>query len=86
MSNSNIPPAIFAIGRNYSEHAKEMGGVVDPNPIIFMKNPASVITDGQAIVIPTICQRPGPQVDWEGLRKQRAPCCVLRDYGRARSD
>ena len=66
MSNSNMPPAIFAIGRNYSEHAKEMGGVVDPNPIIFMKNPASVITDGQAIVIPTICQRPGPQVDWEG--------------------
>ena len=66
MSAIAIPPAIIAIGRNYLEHAQEMGGTVDPNPIIFMKNPACVIGDGQAIVIPAICQRPGPQVDWEG--------------------
>jgi len=66
MSEIAIPPAVMAIGRNYPEHAQEMGGAVDPNPIIFMKNPACVIGDGQAIVIPTICQRPGPQVDWEG--------------------
>ena len=66
MSEIAIPPAVMAIGRNYPEHAQEMGGTVDPNPIIFMKNPACVIGDGQAIVIPAICQRPGPQVDWEG--------------------
>ena len=66
MSEIAIPPAVMAIGRNYPEHAQEMGGAVDPNPIIFMKNPACVIGDGQAIVIPTICQRPSPQVDWEG--------------------
>ncbi len=66
MSEIFIPPAVMAIGRNYPEHAQEMGGAVDPNPIIFMKNPACVIGDGQAIVIPAICQRPGPQVDWEG--------------------
>ena len=66
MSEIAIPPAVMAIGRNYLEHAQEMGGTIDPNPIIFMKNPACVIGDGQAIVIPAICQRPGPQVDWEG--------------------
>ena len=66
MSEVVIPPAVIAIGRNYPEHAQEMGGAVDPNPIVFMKNPACVIGDGQAIVIPAICERPAPQVDWEG--------------------
>ncbi|NBX25496.1 MAG: fumarylacetoacetate hydrolase family protein [Planctomycetes bacterium] len=60
------PPAILAIGRNYADHAREMGGQVDPNPILFMKNPASVIGDGQAIEIPPICREHGPQVDYEG--------------------
>jgi 2-keto-4-pentenoate hydratase/2-oxohepta-3-ene-1,7-dioic acid hydratase in catechol pathway len=60
------PPAILAIGRNYADHAREMGGQLDPNPIIFMKNPASVIGDGQAIEIPPICREHGPQVDYEG--------------------
>jgi 2-keto-4-pentenoate hydratase/2-oxohepta-3-ene-1,7-dioic acid hydratase in catechol pathway len=62
----HLPPAILAIGRTNAEHAKEMGGAVDPNPIIFMKNPASVIRDGDAIEIPPICREHGPQVDFEG--------------------
>jgi 2-keto-4-pentenoate hydratase/2-oxohepta-3-ene-1,7-dioic acid hydratase in catechol pathway len=62
----HLPPAILAIGRNYPEHAREMGGTVDPNPIIFLKNPASVIRDGDAIEIPPICRENGPQVDFEG--------------------
>lgn len=62
----HLPPAILAIGRNYPEHAREMGGTVDPNPIVFLKNPASVIRDGDAIEIPPICREHGPQVDFEG--------------------
>lgn len=62
----HLPPAILAIGRNYPEHAREMGGTVDPNPLVFLKNPASVIRDGQAIEIPPICREHGPQVDYEG--------------------
>lgn len=61
-----LPPAIFAIGRNYAEHAAEMGGVALARPLVFMKNPASVVGDGEAIVIPPICREPGPQVDFEG--------------------
>jgi len=61
-----LPPAILAIGRNYPEHAREMGGTVDPNPIVFLKNPASVIRDGDTIEIPPICRENGPQVDFEG--------------------
>ncbi len=62
----HIPPAILAIGRNYAEHAKEMGGAVPTNPIIFFKNPASISADGDPIIIPAICREGGPQVDFEG--------------------
>jgi len=61
-----FPPAIFAIGRNYAEHAAEMKGEVSERPVIFMKNPASVVRNGQPIVIPTICDTPQEQVDYEG--------------------
>ena len=33
--------------------------------MVFMKNPASVIGDGESIVIPEVCRFPRPQVDWE---------------------
>jgi 2-keto-4-pentenoate hydratase/2-oxohepta-3-ene-1,7-dioic acid hydratase in catechol pathway len=64
------PPCILAVGRNYAEHAAEMGAIPQEHPLIFMKNPASVIGDGEPIVIPAICRelipQVGPQVDWEG--------------------
>jgi 2-keto-4-pentenoate hydratase/2-oxohepta-3-ene-1,7-dioic acid hydratase in catechol pathway len=63
---ASYPPAILAIGRNYAEHAAEMKGEVTEHPVVFMKNPASVIGDGEAIVIPPICDRPQDQVDYEG--------------------
>ncbi len=34
--------------------------------MVFMKNPASLIGDGDHIIIPTICDEPEPQVDYEG--------------------
>ena len=60
------PPCILAVGRNYAEHAAEMGAIPQEHPIIFMKNPASAIADGERIVLPAICREHGPQVDWEG--------------------
>ncbi len=60
------PPAILAIGRNYSDHAAEMGGVTDERPMVFMKNPACVCRHGDVIRIPPICREHGPQVDYEG--------------------
>ena len=61
-----FPPAILAIGRNYADHAKEMGGTIPTRPIVFFKNPACVIADGATIIIPEICREGGPQVDFEG--------------------
>ncbi|MHC5005076.1 MAG: fumarylacetoacetate hydrolase family protein, partial [Planctomycetota bacterium] len=61
-----IPPAILAIGRNYAEHAREMGGNRPERPLVFMKNPASVIGDGERIVIPPVSGEGGNQIDFEG--------------------
>jgi len=60
------PPAIIAIGKNYLDHATEMGGKPPEHLMVFTKNPASVVGDGDAIRIPAICRMNGPQVDWEG--------------------
>ena len=62
----NPPPTIFAIGRNYADHAAEMGKAVQEHPVVFMKNPASVIGNGEPIIIPPICDEPEEQVDYEG--------------------
>ena len=60
------PPAIWCVGRNYSDHARELGNEAPTRPMIFFKNPASVIGDGEPIVIPPACRENGPEVDWEG--------------------
>lgn len=60
------PPAILCIGRNYAEHAAEMRGDAPTRPVVFMKNPASVIGDGEAIALTDVCNEPREQVDFEG--------------------
>jgi len=60
------PPAILAVGRNYAAHAAEMNSAVETRPLVFMKNPAAVIANGEPIVIPPICTEPHEQVDYEG--------------------
>jgi len=38
---------IFCIGRNYAEHAKEMGNALPPEPVVFMKPPTSLVEGGR---------------------------------------
>ncbi len=45
---------IFCVGKNYADHAKEMGGSVPNEPIIFLKPNSSVIDDGGVIIIPPV--------------------------------
>jgi 2-keto-4-pentenoate hydratase/2-oxohepta-3-ene-1,7-dioic acid hydratase in catechol pathway len=46
------PSKIVCIGRNYSEHAKELGNEVPQVPLIFMKPPSSIINPGDTIILP----------------------------------
>jgi 5-oxopent-3-ene-1,2,5-tricarboxylate decarboxylase/2-hydroxyhepta-2,4-diene-1,7-dioate isomerase len=56
------PHRILAIGRNYSEHAKELGNEAPDEPIVFQKASTSVIAPGQPIVLPPHVGR----IDYEG--------------------
>lgn len=43
---------IICIGRNYAEHAKELGNLVPDSPILFMKPASCIVHDGGKVVIP----------------------------------
>ena len=58
-----LPTKIVCIGRNYREHAAEMGNVAPESaPLMFFKPPSCLIADGAPIVIPPGTER----VDYEG--------------------
>lgn len=57
------PSKIVAVGRNYAEHAKELGNEPpQQEPLLFLKAPSSLIFDGGEIVLPPESSR----VDYEG--------------------
>jgi 2-keto-4-pentenoate hydratase/2-oxohepta-3-ene-1,7-dioic acid hydratase in catechol pathway len=47
-----IPTKVVAVGKNYADHAAEMGGDVPTSPVLFLKPPTSVIGPLQPIRIP----------------------------------
>lgn len=47
-----LPGKIIAVGKNYADHAREMGSEVPSSPILFMKPPTSVIGPGEYIDCP----------------------------------
>lgn len=51
------PSKIVCVGRNYREHAAELGNDVPSAPLIFLKPPTSVIQHGDAIVMPRASSR-----------------------------
>ena len=56
------PSKIVCIGRNYSEHAAELGNEVPSEPLLFLKAPSAIINGGEAIRLPSQSQ----QVEHEG--------------------
>jgi 2-keto-4-pentenoate hydratase/2-oxohepta-3-ene-1,7-dioic acid hydratase in catechol pathway len=58
-----LPSKIVCVGRNYREHAAEMGSVApEAEPLLFLKAPSALVTDGGEIRIPPESNR----VDYEG--------------------
>lgn len=56
------PSKIVCLGRNYREHAAELGNPVPAQPLIFLKAPSALIGPEVPIVYPAQSQR----VDYEG--------------------
>ena len=57
-----VPRKIVCIGRNYRDHAAELGNEVPKAPLLFLKPPSAVIGPGETIRVPEQSQR----VDFEG--------------------
>ena len=52
-SHSYSPQRIFCIGKNYSEHVKELGGRAPDQPVVFMKPVSCLVPPGEVIRMPT---------------------------------
>jgi 2-keto-4-pentenoate hydratase/2-oxohepta-3-ene-1,7-dioic acid hydratase in catechol pathway len=57
-----VPSKIVCVGRNYREHAAELGNEVPAEPLLFLKPPSALLAPGEAIRIPALSSR----VDFEG--------------------
>ena len=56
------PSKIICVGRNYADHAAELGNEVPKEPLLFLKAPSAFIRNGDPILIPPQSQ----QVEHEG--------------------
>ena len=57
------PSKILCVGRNYADHAKELGNPVPAEPLMFFKPPSSLIAQGDTIVLPG---KLSERVEYEG--------------------
>ena len=57
-----VPSKIVCVGRNYREHAAELGNKMPDEPLLFLKAPSAIIASGDEIVLPGASQ----QVEHEG--------------------
>ena len=58
----SLPSKVVCVGRNYAEHAKELGNKVPSQQLLFLKAPSAIIRSDEPIVIPEISH----QVEHEG--------------------
>jgi 2-keto-4-pentenoate hydratase/2-oxohepta-3-ene-1,7-dioic acid hydratase in catechol pathway len=56
------PSKIVCVGRNYVEHAAELGNKMPEEPLLFLKAPSALIASGQSIELPPDSK----QVEHEG--------------------
>jgi 2-keto-4-pentenoate hydratase/2-oxohepta-3-ene-1,7-dioic acid hydratase in catechol pathway len=58
-----LPTKVVAIGKNYADHAREMGGEPPAEPVIFLKPSTSVTGPGDPVARPV---KLSERVDFEG--------------------
>ncbi|MFD9114311.1 fumarylacetoacetate hydrolase family protein [Streptomyces bottropensis] len=55
------PGKIICVGLNYRDHAAETGAAIPPRPVVFMKDPGTVVGPYDEVLIP----RGSVKTDWE---------------------
>ena len=54
---SGRPSKIVCVGRNYADHARELGNEVPAAPLLFLKPPSAIIGNGETILLPPVSER-----------------------------
>ncbi len=78
-----VPSKIVCVGRNYAEHAKELGNEAPSEPIIFLKPPSALLAPFGTIVRPAISQRVDHEAELAiviGKRARDVRAAQWRDY------
>lgn len=57
-----VPSKIVCVGRNYRDHAAELGNDVPAEPLLFLKPPSSLLAPGATVEMPALSKR----IDFEG--------------------
>src|SRR5687767_6871797 len=47
------PSKIVCVGRNYAEHAAELGNEIPKDPLLFLKAPSAIVFQNETIIIPS---------------------------------
>ncbi|KND26647.1 fumarylacetoacetate hydrolase family protein, partial [Streptomyces stelliscabiei] len=55
------PGKIVCVGLNYRDHAAETGAAIPPRPVVFMKDPGTVVGPYDEVLVP----RGSVKTDWE---------------------
>ncbi len=74
------PTKILCLGRNYKEHAREMGGAVPQEPILFLKPPSCLLGDGGVVELPSLSQVVHHEVELAVIIGKRAEHVSSRDW------
>jgi 2-keto-4-pentenoate hydratase/2-oxohepta-3-ene-1,7-dioic acid hydratase in catechol pathway len=51
------PSKIICVGRNYREHAAELGNPVPEEPLLFLKPPSAIVGPGDDVIYPALSRR-----------------------------
>ena len=76
---------MLCIGKNYEKHAREMGGAVPDDPVIFMKPSTALVRSGGVVQIPTVSREMHHEVELvvviartaRDVTEDQAMSCVL---------
>ncbi|GBD89151.1 ureidoglycolate lyase [bacterium BMS3Abin03] len=70
---------IVCVGRNYAEHAKELGNEVPEKPVVFLKPASAVIYSGDNIIYPSFSEEMHHEVELVLLIGSKIKDASLKD-------
>lgn len=77
-----IPSKVVCVGRNYADHAAEMGTEVPDEPVIFLKPSTAVVGPGDQIPLPAASRRVEHEAELAVVVGRLARRVAVEDAGR----